>query len=133
MAGLKTIAVAGAGVIAVLVLGAAQHLAALAQTAGGMWEITGAPGEKAPLRQCVADPAALAQFEHRGKACTRVVIRDSGTESVIHYTCAGGGFGDSKLTVITPRSLKIETQGIAGDGPFNYVLQARRVGDCAAR
>jgi hypothetical protein len=35
--------------------------------------------------------------------------------------------------LITPRSIRIETQGISGDLPFNYVLQARRVGDCANR
>jgi hypothetical protein len=33
--------------------------------------------------------------------------------------------------VLTPRSLRIATQGISGGLPFNYVLQARRVDDCA--
>ena len=33
--------------------------------------------------------------------------------------------------MLTPRSLRIETQGISDSLPFNYVLQARRVGDCA--
>jgi hypothetical protein len=36
------------------------------------------------------------------------------------------------MTVITPRSIRIETQGISGDLPFNYVLQARRIGECTA-
>ena len=61
------------------------------------------------------------------------MIRDSGTEAEIHYTCADGGFGQSKMTLITPRSLTIDTQGISGNLPFHYMLHARRVGDCAAR
>ena len=39
----------------------------------------------------------------------------------------------SKIDVLTPRSIRIETQGIADDLPFNYVIQARRVGECSPR
>jgi len=35
--------------------------------------------------------------------------------------------------LITPRSIRIETQGISDNLPFNYVIQARRVGDCPRR
>lgn len=122
-----------AAAAALLSVGAAQRPTALAPTSGGLWEISGAPDAKIPPRLCVADPAVLAQYEHRGDACTRVVISDTPPSAVIHYTCAGRGFGRSKLTLITPRSIRIETQGISGDLPFNYVLQARRVGDCANR
>ena len=82
---------------------------------------------------CLADPVALAQWEHRGGRCTRVIISDQGNKAVIHYTCADGGFGRSEMTLVTPRTLRIATQGISRDGPFNYVLHARRVGNCAAR
>ena len=122
-----------AGVAAVLLLGAAQRPAALAGASGGMWEINGAPEANGPLQQCLPDPAMLAQFEHRGKNCTRTVISDNRNSAVIHYTCPGGGFGQSKLTLITPRSMRVETQGISNKMPFNYVLQARRTGDCPAR
>jgi hypothetical protein len=125
--------VAAAGSTALLALGAAApRPAALAPSAGGLWEISGVPGAKFAPRMCVADPAMLAQFEHRGRLCTRLVISDSPPSAVIHYTCAAGGFGRSKMTVITPRSIRIETQGISGDLPFNYVLQARRIGECTA-
>ena len=122
-----------AAAMAVVTLGAAQRPAALAVTSGGLWEISGAPGTKAPERMCVADTAVLAQYEHRGQMCTRLVISDTPTATVIHYTCTGGGFGRSKLTLVTPRSLRIETQGISDNLPFNYVLQARRVGECGPR
>ena len=122
-----------AAAMAVVTLGAAQRPAALAVTSGGLWEISGAPRTKAPERICVADTAVLAQYEHRGQMCTRLVISDTPTATVIHYTCPGGGFGRSKLTLVTPRSLRIETQGISDNLPFNYVIQARRVGECGPR
>ena len=109
---------------------AAQRPAALAQTAPGLWEIAGLPGAKTPARECVADVTALAQFEHRRKSCQRNVLKDGPSSTVIHYSCAGNEFGRSTMTVITPRSLRIETQGISDSLPFAYVLQARRVGDC---
>ena len=65
--------------------------------------------------------------------CTSEVITDQGTETRIRYTCADGGFGDSKMTLITPRTLRIETQGISGGLPFHYQRHARRVGHCSAR
>jgi len=122
-----------AGSAALLALSAAQRPAALAQSSGGLWEISGVPGARVAPRMCIADPAVLAQFEHRGQQCTRVVISDTPPSTVIHYTCASGGFGRARMTVITPRSIRIETQGISGNLPFNYVLQARRVGECAQR
>ena len=122
-----------AAATAVVTLVAAQRPAALAVTSGGLWELSGAPGGKTPQRMCVADTAVLAQYEHRNQICTRIVISDTPTTAVIHYTCAGGGFGRSKLTLLTPRSLRIETQGISENLPFNYVLQVRRVGECGPR
>jgi hypothetical protein len=73
---------------------------------------------------------AFAQYEQRNAACTRSVIRDSGTETTIHFSCSGGGFGQSTISVLTPRSLRVQTQGISGNSPFNYIFQARRVGNC---
>lgn len=120
----------GAGAIAALVLTAAQQPSALAGVQPGLWEISGAPGSKGPIRQCIAQVAALAEFEHRGKACTRKTISDHGSSAVVEYSCGNEGFGRSQFNVITPRSIKIETQGISDQLPFNYVLQARRVGEC---
>lgn len=131
-------AVVGLAALAVLVLGAAQRPAthrpaALSAVSGGLWEIsTSADGHNAS-KQCVPDPIALAQYEHRAASCTRVIISDKPSEAVVHYTCPGGGFGQTKMTVLTPRSMRVETQGISNNAPFNYVLQVRRVGECPAR
>jgi len=132
MARARTIAGCCAGTAAVLLLAAATRPAALAQTSPGLWEISGLPNAGTAVRQCLADTTALARVEHRGHNCTQLVIKDNPSSSEIHYTCANGGFGRSKLTLITPRSLRIETQGISANYPFNYVLQARRIGNCPA-
>ena len=100
------------------------------QAQPGLWELSGAPGLKAPVRQCVADVQLLARFEHRSKSCTSRIIRQSGSMAKIHYSCGAAGFGHSEVTALTPRSLRIATQGISDGLPFNYVVQARRVDDC---
>lgn len=108
---------------------AAQRPPPLSQVEGGVWEIDRlGPGVRP--RVCVTDPMWFASYEHRGKTCTRVVISDGPKGTLIHYTCAAGGFGRSKVDVLTPRSLRIETQGISDGLPFNYVLHARRVSQC---
>lgn len=103
---------------------------ALAPASGGTWEVsTSANGHNA-TRVCVPSADVLAQFEHRNAKCARKVIRDSGNNAEINYNCAGGEFGRSTMTLVTPRSLTIDTQGISGGLPFHYKLYARRTGDC---
>ena len=117
-----------------LALMGAQPVSPLAQTQPGLWEIDGLPGAKTPIKQCLADVASLVQFEHRGKSCKAKVVSTTGSSTVIEYQCAPAvGFGRSEIDVITPRSLRIETQGISEQLPFRYVIQARRVGDCPAQ
>jgi hypothetical protein len=87
-------------------------------------------GQGAPVRLCVADPLLLAAYEHHSMRCTHSVIRSDGQSAVVSYSCSGGGFGQSQLSLLTPRSLQIDTQGIMGGEPYHYVLDARRVGDC---
>ncbi len=108
----------------------AAQPSALASVAGGLWEISGAPGTHGPVRQCVGNVLALAQYEHRGRNCSRSVISDNESATKINYKCGAAGFGETEIEVITPRSLQISTQGISDQLPFNYVLQARRIGEC---
>lgn len=117
--------------VGLLGLTAAQRPAVFVQTSPGLWEVGGVPGMKTPLRQCLSDVSQLAQFEHRNQTCTRRITSDSASAAVIDYSCGGGGFGHSEVALITPRSLRIGTQGVSNKLPFNYTLQARRIGDCA--
>lgn len=109
---------------------AARLPSALAQVDGGVWEVSGAPGTQQPIRQCFADILTLAQFEHRGRSCSRTLLSDKDRTAVINYSCGPADFGQSQIDVLTPRSLRIATQGISDQLPFNYVIQAHRVGDC---
>jgi hypothetical protein len=120
---------AAAIVVPAAALAAAQPQA-LAQVSGGLWEVRGVPGANVPLRQCIVDVLALAQFEHRGRSCKRRILSDTPNSTVIDYSCGGAGFGHSEVSVITPRSLRIVTQGISDQLPFYYVIQAHRLGDC---
>jgi hypothetical protein len=115
---------------AAVALVAAASPVALSQVQPGLWEISGAPGTSAPLHQCIADLATLARFEHRASNCTAKVSKAAGAIEAIDYSCGRGEFGHSEIEVITPRSLRISTQGISRGLPFNYVLQARRLDDC---
>lgn len=121
---------AGMGLAAVTLT--AANLPPVVAGSGGLWEVSKSITGARPERRCVPSASVLAQWEHRRAQCTRVVISSTGAEAVIHYTCPGDGFGQSKIKVITPRSLRIETQGISGGYPFNYVLHARRIGECQA-
>jgi hypothetical protein len=121
-----------AGAAALLALTAAQQPSSLAGSKPGLWEVEGIPGVRTPLRECVGDLLALARVEHRGKNCSTTVLSNSASSTVVEYRCAGEGFGRSRIDVITPRALRISTQGISEQLPFNYVLQARRVGDCSS-
>ena len=121
-----------AGAAAFALIGATQLPSGLAQAQPGLWEISGLPGTAAPVRQCVVDLAQLARFEHPARNCSLRIVRDTGITGEVDYTCGPAGFGHSQVTLLTPRALRIATQGISDGLPFNYVLQARRVGDCMA-
>lgn len=131
MAGMRRRMILGCAIALPAAALSAAPPSALAQVAAGVWEVSGAPGSQAPLRQCFPDVLTLAQFEHRGRSCSRTVLSDSGGSTVINYSCGPANFGRSTIDVITPRALRISTQGISDEQPFNYVIQARRIGDCA--
>ena len=99
----------------------------------GLWEVSRSATGAAAERVCLADPMLLTQWEHRGGACTRVIISEQGATARVQYTCTGGGFGQSEIMLLTPRSLRVSTQGIADGLPFAYALHARRIGNCPAR
>jgi hypothetical protein len=127
----RTLAAAISAGLAALALGGAAQPSALAEIKGGMWEFTGLPGTKVPARACIADVAQLERYEHRTSTCTSKALSDNGRSMVVEYSCGPSGFGRTKIDVITPRNLKINTQGISDSLPFNYTLGAHRIGDCA--
>ena len=126
----RKLVLVGAIGTALLSLAAVAPPSSLAQVQPGLWEIQGVPGVTGVARQCVADVSVLTRFEHRAKRCSEKLLKAAGSESDFDYSCGAAGFGHSEVSVITPRSLRISTQGISSGLPFNYVLRARRVADC---
>jgi len=120
------------GLVCLLSIAAAGPRA-LAPASGGKWQVARSARSAPEQSLCVADPILLGQWEHRGGQCSRVILSDQGNKAVINYSCADGGFGRSEITLLTPRTLRIATQGISAGGPFNYVIHARRVGNCQVR
>lgn len=120
--------------LAVLPAAAALTGASLPQAlqGTGLWEVSTKASGLGGARHCLADPAILTQWEHRQAQCTRVILTGASDRAEIQYTCPAGGFGNSKVQVITPRSVRIQTQGISGGLPFGYTIHARRLGPCGA-
>ena len=101
----------------------------LAMTGPGEWEI-GKSASGRGERMCLPDPALLMQWEHRARQCTRTIVNPMLDRAEVHYTCAGGDFGTSRVQVLTPRAIKVDIQGIADGLPFAYAIYARRIGNC---
>ncbi|URD61975.1 hypothetical protein M8312_05565 [Sphingomonas sp. KRR8] len=96
----------------------------------GLWSVSRSATGSHAVNLCVKDFAALGQWEHRGSTCSRSIISQTGSDTVVRYSCPGGDFGQAKLTTLTPRSLRVETQGIHSGEPFHYELFARKSGTC---
>ncbi|MEO7635276.1 MAG: hypothetical protein ABIS38_06485 [Sphingomicrobium sp.] len=127
-----SLAVSAAALAIVASVAVAQGSGVMTTAAPGLWELSGMQGARSTVRECVASVAALAQYEHRGRSCPAKVLSDSGKVAVVYYTCAGSDFGRTSLKIVTPRNLKIDTQGISDGLPFAYAFEARRVGECKA-
>ena len=126
------------GAVALLAMAGTALIAAvcpraLAPATGGLWAVSADATGHDSEQVCISSPDVLAMWEHRAGRCTPEVISDVSSVARIRYTCSDGGFGDSKVTLITPRTMRIDTQGISGGLPFHYQRHARRVGDCSAR
>ncbi len=122
---------AGAAALALPAQAAAPGIESLSRLEKGRWEVREVDGATETASVCLGDPAALLRFEHRtAAACSSEVVESAASTATVQYSCQGQGFGHSALKVETPRSVRIETQGISRGRPFSYRLQAQRVGAC---
>ncbi len=108
-----------------------MSLVALKTLEPGLWqlEVQG----KAPRQMCVAEAAALVQVEHDQPGCSRFVISNEPKSATIHYSCQRAGWGRTTVRVETASAAVIHTQGISRNAPFDYSVQARRLGGCGAQ
>jgi hypothetical protein len=124
--------VAGIAVAAVPAFAVATvSVGALRQLESGRWQIRELDGAVAGTTICLGNPKQLVQFEHRRTSGCSSQILDSGeATATVQYSCAGRGYGHSSVRVQTPRTVRIDTQGLSNGQPFSYRLEARRVGAC---
>lgn len=123
---LALVPLAAAGLI-----GAAPSL--LAGVQPGLWELSRSASGQAPRRVCLGQIEQLAEIEMRGEPCRRTVLGERDGNLLIEVSCPRGDFARSAIRVTTPRSLRLETQGIHRGEPFAYRLYARRIGACAPK
>lgn len=124
---IKVMAMAG---LAALLTGASPRPGGLASAWPGMWEISRSATGTNPQRVCLVDPAFFARWEHRAATCAVNKLTERANLATYDYRCVGGGFGRSDITLLTPRSLRIRTQGILDGLPFDDTLHARWVRHC---
>jgi hypothetical protein len=107
-------------------------IAALGTLEKGRWQVREMDGAVPQAAICLGDPAQLLQFAHRGGggACRSEILESAGNSATVQYRCPRRGFGHSHIRVETPRSVRVETQGLRNGRPFSYRLEAQRVGAC---
>lgn len=126
MIGLGAIAAAPARAPSIMALALLEH---------GQWQLIEQASDstrRITKRVCLGDASALLQVQHPGAACSRYVIANEAKTATVHYTCPGAGHGRTTIRVETPRLIRIDSQGIADNAPFEFVLEGRRIGACPA-
>jgi hypothetical protein len=96
----------------------------------GLWDVSRSATGHQARRICFSDLLMLAEEGHGGERCERTVLVDRPGLLVLDLTCPRGEIGRARISVTTPRSLKVEVQGVHRSAPFNETLYARRAGAC---
>lgn len=104
-------------------------LAALAQIERGEWQLRAPDGNTRSI--CVTDPRVLLQLRGRSAGCTNFVVENGANAGRITFSCPTGKT-DTRITVETPRLIRLETQGISRGLPFTEEYEGRRTGACKA-
>ncbi len=108
-----------------------MSLSALKQLEPGLWQLD--IRGRAPRQSCIAETTALVQIEHDQPNCSRFVIANEPKSATVHYSCQRAGWGRTTVRVENPGAATIQTQGISKNQPFDYSVQARRIGSCGAQ
>lgn len=121
------VALAGAFIFAGSI-GAAPGVVALNGLAAGQWQLRESDGSVRSL--CLGDANQLLQLRHGGAACKVTVLDNSPGRAMVHYSCAGAGYGRTTVTVETPRLVRVDTQGVAEGQAFSLDFEGRNTGAC---
>jgi hypothetical protein len=97
----------------------------------GLWELSRDATGRGARRVCLSDMLLLATYAHAGDRCQRTILSSTPRQLILSLECGTGDFGRSQITVTTPRSLKLDTQGFHRGEPYDFSVYARRVGECS--
>lgn len=126
-----TIAVGGAALaLGAGAVGQARSLNMLDQLESGAWELRERGPGGIANNVCIRGGRDLIQLHHPGMTCKPVVVEDTPAEVVVQYTCAGQGYGRTRIRRETNALIQIDTQGIANGQPYSYAGEGRRTGPC---
>jgi hypothetical protein len=110
--------------------GGGQTLGMLDGIESGNWELRSRSAGGAPQRMCIDHARRFIQLRHQADACDRFVVEDGANNVTVQYTCRGRGYGRTHIRRETSRLVQIDSQGIANGLPFEFTVEARRIGDC---
>jgi hypothetical protein len=112
---------------------APQSFTALSTLSPGQWTLRGLSRTSGNRAICLGDSHALLQIRHGAASCSRFVIAKDARGLTVHYTCPGAGHGRTTIHVESSALVRIETQGIVNNAPFDASWEARRTGECSAK
>jgi len=115
-----------------LAQGERRPLDMLDQLDAGRWELRTRGNSDPVERLCLRAGRALIQLRHPDQPCERLIIQDSGSDVTVQYTCRGRGYGRTHIRRESDQLIQLETQGIVGGVPFDFMAEGRRVGECSA-
>ena len=110
--------------------GQGPQLAMLDRLEPGRWEMRLRGGGGAAESLCLQNGRQLIQLRHPQNICERYIADDGVNEVTVQYACHGKGYGRTHIRRESSRLVQIDSQGIANSLPFDFVAEARRVGDC---
>ena len=119
---------------AVLLGGAANApILAFGRIQPGSWQLRALDKSLPDRRVCINDAYDLIQLRHPGAACSRFVLTNEAQTATVHYTCSGAGYGRTTIKVETGQLIRIDSQGLVNQSPFDMSFEGRRVGSCQER
>ena len=131
---MRLLLILAGGAAALVRCGAAKApIQAVDRIEPGAWHLRPLDGSAPVRRLCIDNAYALIQLRHPGAACSRFVLANEPQTATVHYTCTGAGYGRTTIRVETPQLVRIDSQGLANQSPFQVALEGRRVGKCSAQ
>lgn len=104
---------------------------AFARIHAGGWQLRTLDGSAPVRRICLTDPSELIQLRHPGAPCSRFMLENEANSTTVHYTCTGAGYGRTTIKVETGDLIRIESQGLINQAPFQVAIEGRRTGECS--